>query len=358
MAPVVRELGKYASDVRSLVCVTAQHRQMLDPFLSLFELRADFDLDVMRDDQSLTDLTARVLVGCERVLSTVKPDWVVLQGDTTTVMAVSLVAFYCGVKVAHVEAGLRTSNKRVPFPEELNRRITSVAADLHFAPTERAREALLSESVPSDAIRVTGNTVVDALLWMRARNRRAPALPAALEAKIGDRKVLLVTAHRRESFDRALEEICLALRDLVQRHADLVVVYPVHLNPTVQRLVRQTLAGTERVVLAEPLDYAAFVDLMDRSHLILTDSGGIQEEAPSLGKPVLVVRDTTERPEGIEAGNAALVGTVREGIVAEAERVLADADLYRRMSQAANPYGDGKAAARIVEALLKYEDGQ
>ena len=354
MAPVVWELAKHSDRVRSVVCVTAQHRQMLDQMLDLFQITPDYDLNLMQERQTLAQLTARVLVSLEPVLAQVQPDWVLVQGDTTTVMAVSLVAFYHNIRVGHIEAGLRTRNKRAPFPEEINRRITSVIADLHFAPTERARQALVAEGISEAAIRVTGNTVIDALLWTRDVTRlQSPTLPDGLAEAITDKRLILVTAHRRESFDGGLEQICLALRDLVQAYSDLCIVYPVHLNPNVRKPVYRILSNVERVHLIDPLPYASFVWLMDQAYLILTDSGGVQEEAPSLGKPVLVMRETTERPEGILAGNARLVDTKRARIVGETRRLLANAERYQRMARASNPYGDGKAAPRIVESLLQ-----
>jgi UDP-N-acetylglucosamine 2-epimerase (non-hydrolysing) len=356
MAPVVWELAKHPDCVRSIVCVTAQHRQMLDQVLDLFHIVPDHDLDLMQERQTLAQLTARVLVALEPVLAEVKPDWVLVQGDTTTVMAVSLVAFYHNIKVGHVEAGLRTNNKRAPFPEEINRRITSVTADLHFAPTEHARLALLAEGIPDAAIRVTGNTVIDALLWVRdVVRQQPPTLPDGLSEVIANKRLILVTGHRRESFGGGFEQICLALRDLAQRHCDLCIVYPVHLNPNVQEPVYRILGDVERVHLIDPLPYAPFIWLMNQAYLILTDSGGVQEEAPSLGKPVLVMRETTERPEGIMAGNACLVGSDRVEIVSQTQHLLLNAERYERMSVAANPYGGGKAAVQIVGSLLRYE---
>ena len=355
MAPVVWEMAKYPERIHSVICVTAQHRQMLDQVLDLFGIVPDYDLDLMRERQTLAGLTARILVALEPVLAEVKPDWVLVQGDTTTVMAASLAAFYQGIKVGHVEAGLRTDNKRAPFPEEINRRITSVVADLHFAPTERARSALLAEGVSSEAIRVTGNTVIDALLWVRDRvTRQPPLLSTTLSESFANKRLILVTCHRRESFGSGLEQICLALRDLAQSHPDICIVYPVHLNPNVREPVYRILGNVERIHLIDPQPYSHFVWLMNRAYLILTDSGGIQEEAPSLGKPVLVMRETTERPEGIAAGNACLVGSDRLRIVTEAEDILSNDKRYRRMAVAGNPYGDGKSAARVIRSLLSY----
>jgi UDP-N-acetylglucosamine 2-epimerase len=288
-----------------------------------------------------------------KLLGRTRPDWLLVQGDTTTSMAASLSAFYEGIRVGHVEAGLRTSNKRAPFPEELNRRVTSVIAHLHFAPTESARQALLAESVPESAIRVTGNTVIDALAWVRHRIRvRPPELPAGLSDQLVGKRVILVTGHRRESFGADFEEICLALRDVAESTPDVCVVYPVHLNPSVREPVYRLLGSVDRIHLIPPLTYEPFVWLMDRAYLVLTDSGGVQEEAPSLGKPVLVMRETTERPEGIATGNACLVGVSRSRITTETLDLLGNRTRYERMAHATNPYGDGQAAGRIVAALL------
>lgn len=306
----------------------------------------------MQGNQSLSQLTARVLTSLDPVLREVKPDWILVQGDTTTAMAASLAAFYHGIPVGHIEAGLRTNNKRAPFPEETNRRVTSVIADLHFAPTDRARQALLSEGVPQNKIFVTGNTVIDALLWVRQKVGENPHdIPADLKNIMNDKKMILVTGHRRENFGNTFEQICLAIRDLVSLHADICVVYPVHLNPNVKEPVHRILGNTDRIHLIEPLPYTPFVWLMDHAYLILTDSGGIQEEAPSLGKPVLVMREVTERPEGIDAGCVALVGTDKNKIVESVSNLLRNEEMYKKMSKAKNPYGDGKAAIRIITAL-------
>ena len=354
MAPVIRELARHQDRLNSLVCVSAQHRGMLDQVLALFQIVPDYDLNLMKERQTLTELTARVLTGIEPILQQVKPDWVLVQGDTTTVMAVSLAAFYHNIKVGHVEAGLRTYHKRAPFPEEINRRVTSVLADLHFAPTEGAKQALLAEGYDKNAIVVTGNTVIDALLWAQGLVReKSPMMPAQLEAKIAGKRLILVTAHRRESFDGGLEQICLALRDLVEQHEDICIVYAVHPNPQVQETVFRLLKDIERIYLVEPLAYAAFIWLMDQAYLIITDSGGIQEEAPSLGKPVLVTRDTTERPEGIQAGNIRLTGAHRVSIVNTVHDLLTDTEQYQQMAQVNHVYGDGLAANRIVQALLE-----
>jgi UDP-N-acetylglucosamine 2-epimerase (non-hydrolysing) len=352
MAPVIKELWKYPDRFKTIVCVTAQHRQMLDQVLHLFKIVPDHDLNLMQENQTLSQLTAHTLTALDSVFQKVKPDWVLVQGDTTTTMVATLTAFYHKIRVGHIEAGLRTNNKYAPYPEEINRRITSAISDIHFAPTETARRALLSENIPEGAIIVTGNTVVDALLWVRAEIRKnPPAIQEDIKIAIKGRRPILVTGHRRESFGEGFEQICLALKDLVLKHKDICIVYPVHLNPNVKEPVYRILGNSERILLVEPLPYAPFVWLMDNSYMILTDSGGIQEEAPSLGKPVLVMREVTERPEGIQAGCVALVGVDRTKIVEGVSRLLLDNDLYKKMSHAKNPYGDGKAAERIVEVL-------
>jgi UDP-N-acetylglucosamine 2-epimerase (non-hydrolysing) len=352
MAPVVKELATRSEEFSHQVCVTAQHREMLDQVLDLFGISPHYDLDIMRGNQNLSEITARILTALDPVLKEVRPDWVLVQGDTTTTMAGSLGAFYNGVRIGHVEAGLRTRNPRAPFPEEINRRITSVVADLHFAPTERSKLALLTEGVSADRIVVTGNTVIDALLWVSETMRSIPPnLPGRALRDIQERRLILVTGHRRESFGFGFEQICRAIREIVRTHPDTCVIYPVHLNPNVQEPVHRILGGIDRVHLLDPLAYASFVWLMEKAYLILTDSGGIQEEAPALGKPVLVMRDVTERPEGVEAGSAVLVGVEQTRIAAGVSRLLRDSDLYRRMSQTKNPYGDGSAAARIVQAI-------
>jgi UDP-N-acetylglucosamine 2-epimerase (non-hydrolysing) len=360
MAPVIKELEKHQGRIRSLVCVTAQHRQMLDQVLNLFEIKPDVDLNLMEDNQTLSQITARALTALDDVLKETKPDWILVQGDTTTTMVASLVAFYHGVRIGHIEAGLRTYNKRAPFPEEINRRMTSVIADLHFAPTEKAKQNLLKEGVDEKRIFVTGNTVIDALLMIVERQSK-PEVQEKWNRYFGDkfgisfdngRRQILVTGHRRESFGKGLENICNALREIAYSYEDVEIIYPVHLNPNVQEPVRRILDNTERVHLIPPLDYEPFVYLMSKSHLILTDSGGIQEEAPSLGKPVLVMRETTERPEAVKAGTARLVGTDQNKIISETNLLLSNKETYLAMSIAENPYGDGKAAARIIETLL------
>jgi UDP-N-acetylglucosamine 2-epimerase (non-hydrolysing) len=350
MAPVIQELERHPGDILSRVCVTAQHRQMLDQALRLFRIEPDHDLDIMQNGQSPTQVASLVLARLEPVLQAERPDWVLVQGDTTTVAAASLAAFYAGSKVGHVEAGLRTFNKYQPFPEEVNRRVASVLADLHFAPTQRARENLLREGVSDQAIRVTGNTVIDALQRVAAM----PYDPAAgpLKDVPWDQRLILVTAHRRENFGEPLVKVCLALRDIVLAYAGKVhLVYPVHLNPNVQAPVHRILGDLPGVTLTDPLEYLPLVYLMKHATLVLTDSGGLQEEAPGLGKPVLVLREITERPEAVEAGTVRLVGTRRERIVQETRRLLDDPQAYKRMAQAVNPYGDGRASQRVVQTL-------
>jgi len=357
MAPLALLLAE-DSRFESKVCVTAQHRQMLDQVLDLFRLIPDYDLDLMTPGQSLAELTGRILTGVEEVLQSFRPDIVLVHGDTSTTMAASLAAYYQQIPVGHVEAGLRTGNLYSPWPEEANRRLTGVLTRLHFAPTETAHQNLIHDGVNDTHIHVTGNTVVDALLEVRRRIQTSPALRAEFEARFNfvdsTRKLILVTGHRRESFGSGFERICQALSSLANAHDDIDILYPVHLNPNVQEPVRRMLGEHPRIHLIEPQDYLPFVYLMDRAYLILTDSGGIQEEAPSLGKPVLVMRNTTERPEAVDAGTVKLVGTDVERILSETNTLLSDNVSYQRMSQAHNPYGDGNASARIVETLAAY----
>jgi len=354
MAPVVAALRADAAfDVK--VCVTAQHRQMLDQVLELFAIRPDFDLNLMQPGQDLTDITSNVLVGMRKVLRQWRPDWVLVHGDTTTTFAAALAAYYEQIPVGHVEAGLRTGNIYSPWPEEMNRRLAGAITSLHFAPTERARENLLRENVHADKIIVTGNTVIDALLEVVQRLKSDETLLRELGDKFAfldpEKKLVLVTGHRRENFGAGFERICQALRTLGERE-DLEIIYPVHLNPNVQEPVHRILADSPRVHLLEPLDYLPFVYLMERSYLIITDSGGVQEEAPSLGKPVLVMRDTTERPEAVVAGTVKLVGADESVIVRETLRLLEDKNAYKRMAMAHNPYGVGNAAQKIATVLL------
>ncbi len=355
MAPVVLALAE-AKGIEARVCVTAQHRAMLDQVLALFSIRPEYDLDIMRDNQDLGHITQAVLGGMTGVFDDFKPDRVLVHGDTTTSFAAALAAYYRMIPVGHVEAGLRTGDIYAPYPEEMNRKLTDAIADRLFAPTDTARENLLAEGTPEDRITVTGNTVVDALLSVTARLKDIDALSREQESRFQsldpERRLILVTGHRRENFGGGLERICAALAELAGR-GDIEIVYPVHLNPNVEGPVRGSLADKPNIHLMEPLDYLPFVYLMDRAHLIITDSGGIQEEAPSLGKPVLVMRDVTERPEAVEAGTVKLVGTDKAAIVAESARLLDDNAAYQAMSSAHNPYGDGKAAGRIVKELSR-----
>lgn len=364
MAPVVRALQN-TPQVESRVVVTAQHRQMLDQVLNLFQITPDADLDLMKADQSLAGLTASIFTNLDPVLKEMNPDWVLVQGDTTTVMAAALLAYYHRIRIGHVEAGLRTGDKWQPFPEEINRRVAGVVADLHFAPTEWSRQNLLRENVPADRVVVTGNPVIDALHFVARQppDQKVNDLMARLQINSGGSgrvfpgdegtMLVLVTAHRRENFGAPLENICAALRRLAEIYGDrLRIVYPVHLNPNVQEPVYRLLGDVPNIVLLPPLEYLPLVHLLKRTTLLLTDSGGLQEEAPGLGVPVLVLRDVTERPEGLEAGTVRLVGTDMERIVRESRRLLDDREAYEAMACAVNPYGDGHAAEYIVAALL------
>jgi UDP-N-acetylglucosamine 2-epimerase (non-hydrolysing) len=354
MAPLIRALD---SDDRfsSSLCVTAQHRQMLDQVLQLFELTPDFDLDIMKPGQNLSDITGAILGGIGEVFTRLRPDLVLVHGDTTTTFATTLAAYYHKIPVGHVEAGLRTGNLHSPWPEEANRKLTGALAAHHFAPTLTARQNLLREGVNPPSIHVTGNTVVDALLHVSDRIGRDAELESRMQEQFdfldAEKKLILVTGHRRESFGDGFERICRALLKTVEDFPEVELLYPVHLNPNVREPVNRLLGGVDRIHLIEPVDYLPFVWLMNRANLILTDSGGIQEEAPSLGKPVLVMRETTERPEAVEAGTVKLVGTDIDLILKEITSLLRDADAYREMSVAHNPYGDGKACERIVRAL-------
>jgi UDP-N-acetylglucosamine 2-epimerase (non-hydrolysing) len=358
MAPVVRALEQ-APGFESRVCVTAQHRGMLDQVLDVFQIKPHHDLNLMQPGQDLYDITARVLLGLRPVLEQEQPDVVLVHGDTTTTLAATLAAFYKHIPVGHVEAGLRTGNLAAPWPEEANRVLADQLCRFHFAPTTTSRARLVAEGHNESRVWVTGNTVIDALLWMRDQVNSQPLhtwekeLGSAFPHLQGHAQMVLVTGHRRESFGRGFEDICIALRRLADDHPETHFVYPVHLNPNVQRPVKRLLTGLSNVHLLEPLDYPPFVRLMDRATLLLTDSGGVQEEAPSLGKPVLVMRETTERPEGVAAGTVRLVGTDADRIVEEVSRLLTDADAYDSMAGAHNPYGDGLASQRIVAALQK-----
>jgi UDP-N-acetylglucosamine 2-epimerase (non-hydrolysing) len=351
MAPVIRELQGH-QEIESRVVVTAQHREMLDQVLQTFELQPDYDLAVMRPGQDLFDVTEAVLHGLKEILALERPDLVLVHGDTTTTFTGALAAFYSQVPVGHVEAGLRTYDKHAPFPEEINRVLTTHLADLHFAPTERARDALLKEGVAGEEIFITGNTVIDALY--QALDKPFEMEPELERAFQENERLILLTTHRRENLGRPLHDVYLALREVLLTHQDVGVVFPVHKNPAVRQEVARALTGVERVYLTEPLDYLPFVNVMERAYLVLTDSGGIQEEAPALGKPVLVLREVTERPEAIAYGTARLVGTDRSRVEQEVSRLLDDEDAYREMAGALNPYGDGKAAQRLVQAVLAY----
>ena len=357
MAPLVHALSQDAA-FESKVCVTAQHREMLDQVLRLFEITPDYDLNIMKPGQGLTEITCRILAGLKPVLDDFKPDVVLVHGDTTTTLSASLAAFYHQIPVGHVEAGLRTGDLSSPWPEEANRLLTGHLAKWHFAPTENAKANLLRENIPAQGIYVTGNTVIDALLWVRDRFSSDDSLAQQLAASYpfldADKKLILVTGHRRESFGGGFERICTALADIARQHPDVQSVDPVHLNPNVTEPVNRILHGIDNIVLIDPQDYLPFVYLMDKAYLILTDSGGVQEEAPSLGKPVLVMRETTERPEAVDAKTVRLVGTDTAKIVEEVTRLLTDEDEYDSMSRAHNPYGDGHACHHILDALKNH----
>lgn len=348
MAPVVLEMRRREGLAEAVTCVTAQHRQMLDQVLEVFGIRPDFDLNLMAENQTLSSLTAEVLEGVTDVLKRVKPDIVLVQGDTTTAMAAALAGFYQQVPIGHVEAGLRTGLRYRPFPEEMNRRLISALASFHFAPTRTAAAALVAEGVSDGDIYITGNTVVDALLQAVEFQCEVP-----LQRIANDGRLILVTAHRRENFGKPLEDICMALAQIVRNNPDVEIVYPVHLNPNVQSMVYRLIGANPRIHLIPPVEYQGFVHLLKRAYLVLTDSGGIQEEAPALGKPVLVLRNETERPEAVEAGTVRVVGTATARIVAETERLLNDPAEYLMMAQATSPYGDGHAAERIVDIILE-----
>ncbi len=351
MAPVVLEMAARSEDIVPIVAVTAQHREMLDQVLRLFRIVPDYDLDIMSEGQTLFDITSRALKGLDEVLTKETPDLVLVHGDTTTTFAGALAAYYHQTAVGHVEAGLRTYNKYSPFPEEMNRHLTGAIADLHFAPTATSAQNLRGEHVPEKDIFVTGNTVIDAL-HHTVREEFGFADDRLSGIDYENRRVVLVTTHRRENLGEPMRHVYKALTRLVKEFADIEVVFPVHRNPKVREVVNEELGGMERVHLIEPLDYEPFANLMHRSTLILTDSGGVQEEAPALGKPVLVLRDTTERPEAVTAGTVLLVGTDQERVYSEARRLLSDPAAYARMAEARSPYGDGKAAGRIVDAIL------
>lgn len=357
MAPIVKELD-LRDDVESVVCVTAQHREMLDQVLNLFKIEPDYDLNIFKKGQSLTDITIGSLKGLEDVIKTEKPDVLLVQGDTTTVFAGALAAFYQGVKIGHVEAGLRSGNIYSPYPEEANRKLAGIISNFHFVPTERNRENLLKEGYDNENIYTTGNTVIDALKYSVKDDY---IFDNSLLNKVEYRRkrVILLTSHRRENIGRPMENIFNAVNDIVKKYDDVEVIFPVHLNPKVREIANGILGENPNIHLIEPLDYEPFTNLMAKCHLVVTDSGGLQEEAPTLGKPVLVVREETERPEGVEAGTARLVGTSYDNIFANLDTLLRDEDQYQTMAKAVNPYGDGRAAERIVETLvLKLKEGK
>lgn len=349
MAPVIHELKKYPEKIKTIVLITGQHDELLNQALNLFKISPDYDLKVMEDNQSLTNITMKVLSRMEDILMEVNPDLILTQGDTTTTFAASLAGFYKKIIIGHIEAGLRTNKKYYPFPEEINRTLVSTLADFHYAPTKSAAKNLLKQGIEKNKVYVTGNTVIDALLYMIDGNHKLH-----LDIDLNEKRIILVTAHRRENFGKPLENICLAIKEILRRDQNVEVVYPVHPNPNVIKTAKDILQNVDRAHLIEPLDYKSFVNLMSRCYLILTDSGGIQEEAPSLGKPVLVLRNETERPEAVEAGTVCIVGTDRERIVNNVLILLNDQSEYQKMSQATNPYGDGKASIRIVSQILNY----
>lgn len=365
MAPLVKKFQQYSNDFKTIVCVTGQHREMLDQVLQIFDIHPDYDLNIMKQGQDLYDVTARVLVGLRDVLQEVKPDVVLVHGDTTTSMAAALAAFYQQIPVGHVEAGLRTHNIYSPWPEEINRQLTGRIATYHFAPTPLSRENLLQEGVDETHISVTGNTVIDALYWVVDRIKDDEDLEQSLREELHQRgydvnrlsqgkKLVLITGHRRENFGEGFIQICRAIKHLVENYPDVDFVYPMHLNPNVRKPIHEAFDGKQydNMYFIEPLEYLSFVYLMEKSTIVLTDSGGIQEEAPGLGKPVLVMRDTTERPEALEAGTVKLVGTNYDKIVQEVSKLIEDSQYYREMSEAVNPYGDGRACERIVDCFL------
>lgn len=349
MAPLVKEFQKHSDKFETKVCVTAQHREMLDQVLEFFNIIPDFDLNLMKPGQNLYELTSKIISSLQPVLEEFKPDYVFVHGDTTTTMAGSIASFYSGAKVCHVEAGLRTNNKQSPFPEEVNRQITGRISDFHFAPTETSKQNLLKENISDKTILVTGNTVIDALIESVEKVKQEPSdVIKSLSKTIGKGEMILVTGHRRENHGEGFIRICEALKEIAVDNEDRLIIYPVHLNPKVQEPVKRILSDVKNVILIDPLAYQDFIWMMDRAKLIITDSGGVQEEAPSLGKPVLVMRDTTERPEAVDAGTVLLVGTDQKLIVKEALDLLNNKDRFKTMSRLHNPYGDGKASERIV----------
>ncbi|MFV5661361.1 UDP-N-acetylglucosamine 2-epimerase (non-hydrolyzing) [Acinetobacter pittii] len=358
MAPLVKEFQKDTNNFETKVCVTAQHRQMLDQVLEIFDIKPDYDLNIMKPGQDLYDITSNVLIGMKSVLNDFEPDVVLVHGDTTTTLSASLAAFYAKIKVGHVEAGLRTNDIYSPWPEEGNRQLTGILANYHFAPTQQSEKNLLKEGKKQQDIYVTGNTVIDALMYVLQRIENQPTLKEKIKSKISkqyqldeERKIILVTGHRRENFGQGFINICEGLKELAKNNPDIDIVYPVHLNPNVQKPVNEILSDLTNVYLIDPLQYEEFIYMMNESYFIITDSGGIQEEAPSLGKPVLVMRDTTERPEAVEAGTVKLVGTDKNTLIKEAQKLIDSKIEYEKMAKAHNPYGDGRACARIVKNL-------
>ena len=355
LAPIIKEFEKHPDEIQLKVCVTAQHRQMLDSVLKIFDIKPDYDLNIMRDKQTLFDITNNVLIKIKEIYLMEKPDIVFVQGDTTTTFASALAAYYLQIKVAHIEAGLRTYNKYSPFPEEINRRMVSAIADLHFAPTEQSKLNLLKENVNEKDIFVTGNTVIDALFMILEKIKGEHISIEGIESsELENKRLILVTGHRRESFGEGFENICNALKELAESFNDIIIIYPVHLNPNVRGPVNRILGNVRNVKLIEPIGYLSFVYLMEKAYIIITDSGGIQEEAPSLSKPVLVMREITERPEAVKAGTVKIVGTQKESIINSTRQLLLDADEYKKMSSTKNPYGDGKSAQRTYEILIEY----
>ena len=354
MAPLTKEFQKYPQLFETKVCVTAQHREMLDQVLSFFDISPNYDLDLMKPGQNLYNLTATIIKSLKQILEEFKPDYVFVHGDTTTTMAGSIASFYSGAKVCHVEAGLRTHNKLSPFPEEINRQVTGRISDYHFAPTENSKKNLIKENIKEENILVTGNTVIDALISSVDKvNKKPSQFINNLSNKIRDKEVVLVTGHRRENLGEGFERICKAIKQIAYDNKNRLIIYPVHLNPRVQEPVKRTLSNISNVILIDPLAYEDFIWLMNRSKIIITDSGGVQEEAPSLGKPVLVMRDTTERPEAVEAGTVLLVGTNINLITSKALELLNNSSAFEKMSKLHNPYGDGMASKRIVEFIKK-----
>ncbi|MGB2783123.1 MAG: UDP-N-acetylglucosamine 2-epimerase (non-hydrolyzing) [Atribacterota bacterium] len=353
MFPIISEIKKYPHLIDYRIIVSGQHREMLDQMLKIFQINSDYDLDIMEQGQSLSNITNNSLLGIEKILIKEKSSMVLVQGDTTTTFTGALAAFYQKIKIGHIEAGLRTNNKYYPFPEEINRHLTSVLTDLHFAPTRQSCNNLLSEGVKSEDIFISGNTVIDSLLLMIKENHifREPLLK---DKKIFEKKIILVTMHRRENWGEPLKEVCQAINKIIDKHIDISVIFPLHKNPEIRRNVKEILENKKDILLLDALDYDDMVNLMSRSYLILTDSGGIQEESPSLGKPVLVLRDETERPEAVEVGVVKLVGTDKERVYNEVETLLNSRDKYMEMSKSINPYGDGKASERIVKKILYY----